>query len=866
MLLDKIEEDTPMDDYSPLDISALANAGPEAMPERKAPGPAGPDAAPRDPARDESPPGLPAGPTTFRGLPFLIGAPDAGRDSRRLIALGGGDEPVEIAVGSEARRVIVAHRLLETAVSEGGPLGLPVADYVFRLASGREITVPIRERFEIAAGQDLGPIPAVPGEPFRAVTDGNHSLAPRYEGSWEKMGSRQSEAVQASFQNFYLWVWTNPEPEAAVESLTVRPVGPRFVIAGVTVGHLDEHPFARQRRREVGIVLKDPREAEKEFDLSVEVDRGHATYPHPLPAADAGTFLDDSHKGWGEEQNASSSPAYVEVAAVPSATVTVNQGGEPLAQVNWGEVEAKGSAESERVRVELLDRGKNWVHVTVLDEDTGRPVPCRVHFRSPEGIPYQPHGHHNHVNSNLGSFHNDIGGDVRIGQTTYAYIDGSCQGWLPRGDVLVDVARGFEYEPVRTRVRIEPGQQRLELRLERWTDMNAQGWYSGDSHVHFLSTQGAHTESLGEDLDVANLLQSQWGSLFTNVEEFTGSPSVSHNGESIVYVSQENRQHILGHMSLWGLKRPVMPWCSDGPGEGELGGSMETTLSHWADEAHAQGGHAILPHFPVNNGEPAALIATGRIDAVEMLRRAWFNQNEYYRYLNGGYRIPLVGGTDKMSADVPIGFYRTYARLREDEEFGYDAWCGAVKAGRTFMSGGPIVHFQVDGREVGDTVPMSGPGTVEVEAWAESTLPIDSLEIVQAGRVVAATQGAGSRRLELKERLKIDSHTWLAARVMGGGLLRPHEQMNLRGVFAHTSPVYVACGGDWAMFDEATAQYMQTLIEGDLAYIREGSAQDFTGNVTHHHGEADHLAYLERPFLEALEAVHARMRENGTAV
>src|SRR5205814_6601561 len=134
---------------------------------------------------------------------------------------------------------------------------------------------------------------------------------------------------------------------------------------------------------------------------------------------------------------------------------------------------------------------------------------------------------HTHVSSNLGSGHIDGGGDVRLGQITYAYIDGTCQGWLPRGQVIVDVARGFEYEPLRTTVTIAPGQRELTLRIKRWTNMNARRWFSGDSHVHFLSTQGSHLEAQAEDLNVVNLLQSQWGSLFTNVEEFTGSASVS---------------------------------------------------------------------------------------------------------------------------------------------------------------------------------------------------------------------------------------------------------------------------------------------------------------------------------------------------
>ena len=98
-----------------------------------------------------------------------------------------------------------------------------------------------------------------------------------------------------------------------------------------------------------------------------------------------------------------------------------------------------------------------------------------------------------------------------------------------------------------------------------------------------------------------------------------------------------------------------MPWCSDGPAEAEIGGHMETTLAHWADEAHAQGGWVISPHFPNPNGESAALVATGRLDGVEMLRQSRLQHMEYYRYLNCGYRLPLVGGTDKMMSNVPVG-------------------------------------------------------------------------------------------------------------------------------------------------------------------------------------------------------------------
>jgi hypothetical protein len=414
-------------------------------------------------------------------------------------------------------------------------------------------------------------------------------------------------------------------------------------------------------------------------------------------------------------------------------------------------------------------------------------------------------------------------------------------------------------------VRIEPGQQELTLRLRRWTDMNAQGWFSGDSHVHFLGGQGAHYEAQGEDLNVVNLLASQWGHLFTNTEDFIGGPTVSNNGRTIVYCSQENRQHMLGHLTLWGLKQPVMPWCSDGPGEAEMGGSLETTLSHWADEAHAQGGTVIIPHLPAPNCEPAALIATGRADAVEMMRFGTFEHLEYYRYLNCGYRLPLVGGTDKMYSEVPVGLNRTYAYL-PDVEFTYDTWCAAVRAGHTFMSSGPILRFSVDGKQVGDTVQLPrGGGSVEIEASAESIFPLHTLQIVRQGRVVSETvEAKGARSLRLKTTLKIEGHTWLAARCGGPNYgLVPHHDVWRRGMFAHTSPIYVAVGEPWWLFDREAAQYMLTLIDGGLTHIRNRARYHAPESITHHHGESDHLAYLERPFLEAAQAIHRRMHELG---
>ncbi|MBA3376827.1 MAG: hypothetical protein H0U00_13630 [Actinobacteria bacterium] len=158
--------------------------------------------------------------------------------------------------------------------------------------------------------------------------------------------------------------------------------------------------------------------------------------------------------GFGDAPPSRIGPAFAYVAAIPSASLTVTVGDETRAEVRWGELEDSSVVERDGVRIRVLEHGRNWVRTRVLDDATGMPVPCRIHFRSLEGIPYQPHGHHGQVRNDI--WNASIGGDVRLGQAVYAYIDGTCEGWLPRGDVLVDVARGFEYEPIRERVTIEP--------------------------------------------------------------------------------------------------------------------------------------------------------------------------------------------------------------------------------------------------------------------------------------------------------------------------------------------------------------------------------------------------------------------------
>ncbi len=168
-----------MKDYEPLDISPFCNTGPEIL--------------------DNAAANLETGLKSFRGLPFMIG----GRADNSFIAPSPNGDSVVVPVAKAARRVLFAHALLDSKLDRGGPLGEPVANNVFHLSGGSQERVNIRERFEIAARPGFPP--GTPGLPFRAVTDREAVLMPRYVGEFGEAGKRKIEAEQASVEMCWLW-------------------------------------------------------------------------------------------------------------------------------------------------------------------------------------------------------------------------------------------------------------------------------------------------------------------------------------------------------------------------------------------------------------------------------------------------------------------------------------------------------------------------------------------------------------------------------------------------------------------------------------------------------------------------------------
>ncbi|MFF1832483.1 CehA/McbA family metallohydrolase [Paenarthrobacter sp. NPDC058040] len=804
--------------------------------------------------------------TLLHGLPFNFA--EANGNARAVKVEAGASAVLTLAPADrEARTLTFAHRSRDNLTWVDRPVGRETATYVFTYKNGHVLRVPLREGFEIGMPW-LGEVYHSRAVlPSLAVPDQNDTLPDRDNGPFRLAGLRQTEVVGAGRWadhcasvgggwRYWLWTWENPDPDNPLTEIRIETTNGALELGGLCLGFADEHPLRPDRER--AVVADVPAGYGGEgSELVISVDRGTSSYTTPLLAQPA---PDDPFSAWGDGAGSTVVGAYARVSSVASGTVRLSANTQTLSQAKWGELQHEKQPDT---GLRITELGRNWVRTQIVDDANGTPIPCRVHFSTPDGVPYQPHGHHQHVNSDLSSWNIDVGADVRLGRTTYAYVDGRCEVWLPRGKVRVRAARGFEYEPLDTTITVDHETRELTFRLKRRFDLNKDRWYSGDTHVHFASSFGALKEASAEGVSVVHLLQTQWGSHFSNIEDFLGRPVSSDDGSTILFTSQENRQHFLGHLSLLGLTEPVMPWSTDGPNEAVMGGSLETTLSDWADRCRAQGGTVVLPHFSVPLGEQAALIATNRIDAIESVATdSDPGFAHYYRYLSAGYRVPIVGGTDKMSNDVPIGLSRTYVRIDANDDFGYESWCNALKAGRSYMTSGPILDFYVNGAAIGDTLRLPERGDqVTVQARARSILPMYQLEIVHSGHVVASTEKeSGSFELELEVDIDVNSPGWMAARVGGGGPehLTRHRDEWKRSIMAHSSPIYLACGDRESAADKEALEHIGAQVERARSYVLHRHGTSTEPDVLHHHG-GDHREFLVRPFDQARRDVERRL-------
>jgi hypothetical protein len=428
------------------------------------------------------------------------------------------------------------------------------------------------------------------------------------------------------------------------------------------------------------------------------------------------------------------------------------------------------------------------VHLRINDAETGQPTPVRLRITGPDGTVYAPLGMPAYfpVGTNEA-----VGGQVRIDKENWWYVSGSFEIKLPSEVPLrIRATKGPEYTPLDETVTLGPGKLSLRLTISRWAKW--EDWLSGDSRCHFLPPHAALLEAAGEGLDVVNVLIKQHpafshdGHLYPMAEmltAFSGQEAALECEDVSVVVNTLNAHPSLGRVGLLNSHRVIFPLSFGGEEPDDW------SLCDWCDQCHRKKGLTVWTDpfqsmSGVLGGEALVAALLGKIDAIEVDPKPrpqpflpW-----YYRLLNAGIKLPLVGGSAKDSNGMPLGAMRTYAKVTEP---GHRGWVEGVRAGRTFVTNGPLLSFAVSESLPGEALTVNDP--VKMVATAESNEPFERFEIVSNGAVLATwvqtRQDDGRYFIRVEMEGIPQESGWVAARAVGSQ------------AFAHTSPVYLDVPG-----------------------------------------------------------------------
>ena len=448
--------------------------------------------------------------------------------------------------------------------------------------------------------------------------------------------------------------------------------------------------------------------------------------------------------------------------------------------------------------------GRRWknpmgtLRVTTVDADGV--IGSRIHLTASDGKFYAPTTEYARIAPRLGrwAFHHE----------------GSFEVELPVGDVRIAAVKGFEHEPALTTVEIVAGEvTELTLRLREVVDMAEKGWFSASTHVHMNYGGNLHNTlenlmmmSEAEDQDLVLEQIANKDNRILDHQFFVpgGGPHPLSQPDRVLVVGQEYRPPFYGHVFMFGMREHLISPFTTGY-EGTAIESLYPSNTDMFRKAKEQGAWTGYVHSGYN-GDPLernlggakgfmvdAALATA--DALE-----WSTSQDGYPPLyavwDNGLRVTVVGGEDSISnlQQTPlVASVRTYVKPA-DGQLSMPGWFEAMANGHAFVTTGPLVEFEVDGRIPGEQVDISAGSEVTVRFTVTSIAPLERAELIYNGEIVATADFTGDRKsLEFQSSFRPQRSGWYHVRVMGArGEQFPFD---IAYALALTNPVWVLVDG-----------------------------------------------------------------------
>jgi hypothetical protein len=445
------------------------------------------------------------------------------------------------------------------------------------------------------------------------------------------------------------------------------------------------------------------------------------------------------------------------------------------------------------------------VELVIVDKSTGRPLACRIHLQDRDGTPQ------------------------RAGKLPFWHDHFVCPGRalldLSPGRYTYQVERGPEYRRSAGDFTVEGIEKvTLKLELERLADLASAGWWSGELHVH---RPVADVEMLmrAEDLHVAPVItwwndRNTWAGL-----KLPDHPLIRFDDNRYYHVLAGEDEREGGALLFFNLPRPLAIAGS---------GREYPSPMRFVTEARQQPAVWIDVEKPFWWDVPVWL-ASGEVDSIGIannhmcrsrmyedeawgkprpaqrlpppLGNGYWTQEIYYHLLNTGLRIPPSAGSASGVLPNPVGYNRVY--VYTGKPLVYEDWWRALRAGRSFVTNGPLLRVRVNDELPGYvfTAPAGQHCVLQITAELVSQDPIRCLEIIKNGRVERTLSSADWRENGLG-RVVFDESGWFLVRAIAD------NAKTFR--FASTAPFYVEIGPVKGRISKTSARFF-------LDWVRERS-------------------------------------------
>jgi hypothetical protein len=406
-------------------------------------------------------------------------------------------------------------------------------------------------------------------------------------------------------------------------------------------------------------------------------------------------------------------------------------------------------------------------------------------------------------------------------------LRGEAELRVPAGTYDVWISHGPEWDTSRERITIKPGSE-TELDVKLHHSVETPGWISGDFHVHAAASLDSRVPMRDRVhqfvADGVDLIVSTDHNVIADY-----APVIAELGVRDLLASatgDEITTRTWGHFGSFPLP----------PEDGELGHGAITTGKNTPKQIFADVRkkaptalidihHPRLEHGKIGYFHLAELDETTGIakrpgfsfdfDAIEVLNgyqdpdRKSLQRviGDWVAFLDAGKHVAATGNSDTHHMTFNLGgFPRNYVAVPDVPLAKLDpnVVAAAVKAGHSFITTGPIVEANVEGKSYGDTVTVKGGKfNLVVKVRAANWVVPSKITILGPGGVELTSQKIATTtnivRFEQTIPLALKTDGYVIIRIDGEHPMAPNcgdEGSFPVYPFALTNPIWIDVDGD----------------------------------------------------------------------